>query len=330
MRIAVLGGGFAGLATAWHLLAQKRNIHVTLFDPAAIGGQASAVSAGLLHTYIGLHAKYNQYGREGYLETERLLQVAERALGLPVCARSGLLRPALNEGQMLDYRLCAEKNEDTEWLSVEQAQQKVQGLIESPALWIKSALTIYPDLYLEGLWMACQQLGLKREARAISDLSELSGYDAVILATGPQSLSFPELQETRLSLIKGQILELKWPESLSPLPLPINSQAYIVMNRDNKSCIIGSTYERTFTSCEPDADHALNEILPKAAALIPALAGAQVLGCRAGIRVSAPDHLPMIKQVAHRTWLFTGLGSKGLLYHALYAKKIVQEIINQL
>lgn len=93
MKVAVLGAGFAGLATVWQLL--KERVAVTLFDPAGIGGQASAVSAGLLHTYVGLHAKYNLEGREGYLETENLLQVAERALGMAVSLKSGLLRPAL-------------------------------------------------------------------------------------------------------------------------------------------------------------------------------------------------------------------------------------------
>ena len=325
MKVAVLGAGFAGLATVWQLL--KERVAVTLFDPAGIGGQASAVSAGLLHTYVGLHAKYNLEGREGYLETENLLQVAERALGMAVSLKSGLLRPALTEEQRLDYRLCAEKHADTEWLSAEQTRQKIPYLSAFPALWIKSAMTVYPDLYLKGLWIACEKLGAKWEKKAVTQLTELAEFDAIILATGPQSLTFPELQSARLHLIKGQIVELAWPATLKPLAMPVNSQAYIVMNRDNRSCIIGSTYERGFTSPEPDIAFALREILPKAAALVPALAEAKVLNCRAGIRVSAPGHLPLVKQIDPKVWLFSGLGSKGLLYHALYAKKLVNELI---
>lgn len=327
MKIAILGTGFAGLATAWHLL--QKGVSVTLFDPTGIGGQASSVSAGLLHTYVGLHAKYNLHGREGYEETDALLHVAEKALGKPVCSRSGLLRPALTEEQRLDYRLCAEKHADTEWLSAEQAQLMVPCVAPCPALWIKSAITVYPELYLAGLWKACSELGARWEQRSVTQLAELNAYDAIILATGPQTLAFPEAQGAKLHLLKGQILELSWPPSLAPLSMPVNSQAYIVMHRNHTSCIIGTTYERTFTSPEPDPEYAVAEILPKATACIPALAEAQVLGCRAGIRVAGPGHLPVVRQVAPKIWLYSGLGSKGLLYHALYARKLVQELVDK-
>ena len=51
-RYAVIGGGFAGVATAWHLLAHaKRPVRVDLFDGAGIAGGASGAAAGLLHPY---------------------------------------------------------------------------------------------------------------------------------------------------------------------------------------------------------------------------------------------------------------------------------------
>ena len=51
-RYAVIGGGFAGVATAWHLLAHaNRPVRVDLFDGAGIAGGASGTAAGLLHPY---------------------------------------------------------------------------------------------------------------------------------------------------------------------------------------------------------------------------------------------------------------------------------------
>lgn len=325
MKIAILGAGFAGLSTAWHL-SQNKHHSITLFDPSAIGGQASSISAGLLHTYVGLHAKYNPHGREGYEATLRLLDISSKALNQPVYLRSGLLRPALSDSQQIDYKICAEKYDDVEWWTAEQVQKRVKGISSHPALWVKSAITVYPDLYLKGLSIACQNIGVHLAKKAVSTLADLNDFDAIIVATGPKTLLFPECASLKLHLIKGQILELAWPNNLDPLTMPINSQAYIVMNRDNKSCILGSTYERSFNSTEPDLTTAIQEILPKAAALIPVLANSTILSCRAGIRVSGPDHLPLIQKISPKVWVFTGLGSKGLLYHALYAKKLADQL----
>ena len=51
-KYAIIGGGFAGVATAWHLLAHARTpVSVHLFDGAGIAGGASGAAAGLLHPY---------------------------------------------------------------------------------------------------------------------------------------------------------------------------------------------------------------------------------------------------------------------------------------
>ena len=51
-RYAVIGGGFAGVATVWHLLAHASTpLRVHLFDGAGIAGGASGAAAGLLHPF---------------------------------------------------------------------------------------------------------------------------------------------------------------------------------------------------------------------------------------------------------------------------------------
>ena len=70
-RYAIIGGGFAGVATAWHLLAAGEGsiAGIDLFDAAGLGGGASGAAAGLLHPYTpkgkvrGFHfpaAHYNE------------------------------------------------------------------------------------------------------------------------------------------------------------------------------------------------------------------------------------------------------------------------------
>ena len=46
-KIAIIGGGLAGLSTVFHLLEKQPDINVTVFDRTAVGtGGASSVAAG--------------------------------------------------------------------------------------------------------------------------------------------------------------------------------------------------------------------------------------------------------------------------------------------
>ncbi len=66
--------------------------------------------------------------------------------------------------------------------------------------------------------------------------------------------------------------------------------------------------------------------MPHVKALIPALANAPILNCQAGIRAFTKDRRPKAIPVSSKTWVFTGLGSKGLLYHALLAKEFASTL----
>lgn len=46
-RIAIIGGGLAGLSTVYHLLEKGTGLDITVLDPAPVGtGGASAVAGG--------------------------------------------------------------------------------------------------------------------------------------------------------------------------------------------------------------------------------------------------------------------------------------------
>lgn len=328
MRIAVVGAGFSGLAFMWNLLHiqnEKFPLEIVLFDPADLGENASGVSAGLLHPYAGPRAKLVEYGVEGQAATLALIQTASEALGVPVAEKTGQIRPALTVQQKQDFFQCASKHADVHW------HEKVPcPHICDPGIFIESSYLVKADLYLSGLWKACQEKGVRWEKRPITTLAELRKFDCKIITAGYAVTAIAELSSLPVRLVKGQVLEIEWPQELVPLQVPINSGAYLIKQSDPSRCIAGATFEHSFSTEIPDVRVARRLLQKKIAALVPPLARAPIVGCRSGIRAYTPDRFPLIKEVDPNTWVFTGLGSKGLLYHALFARFLAKEVMERI
>ncbi len=330
MQIAIVGAGFSGLAACWNLLqhpALGKRIKVVVFDEGGIGAGSSGMAAGLMHPYVGVHAKLNWMGIQGIAATQKLLDVASAAQGKAVANYCGILRLALSASQESDYKRCAAiHTAEVEWWDSQRCQALVPGLGGSPGLFIKTGASVFCPLYLAGLWKACQALGAVLEIKTVESLQELHAFDAVIVATGALVKAFPELSHLPITPVKGQLLEYAWPAGIEPLPAPLNSVNYLVMSESGGSCFAGATYEREFRSALPDPAFAQAEIGPKIAEMFPPLAAAQVVGCRAGLRASAAQRKPLMGRLDSRIWYLTGMGSKGLLYHALFAESLAAEI----
>jgi len=329
MKIAVIGSGFAGLATAWHLLSNQSTrdpVQITIFDDLGVGGQASGIAAGLLHPFAGLHAKLNRFGKEGFKSSSKLLEASSKAFGADVYKQSGLLRLSLTASQCQDYLKCSKLNDNVDFLTPLECRQLVPCISAISGIHIKEAITVFTKNYLEGLFLSCQQMGATFEHVKIESLNDLNHFDLVVVTAGMGTNLFLELKSMPITFLKGQILELEWPKEIKPLSIPISSQSYIVMSQDMKSCIVGATFEKQFSSLFEDPGFAESDIMPKVIALIPALSKAKIMNCKAAIRVSTRDHLPIIKKIHDRLFVFTGLGSKGLLYHSYYAEKLCEMI----
>lgn len=308
-KAIVAGAGFCGLATTYQLLLHGWD--VSLYDPKGIGKGTSGIAAGLLHPFAGESAKRSADADAGMHETLKLLAVADAELGKNVRTRGGIIRRAMTAIQTEDFAKCAQEYpEHVQW--------------DGTDLWINEGCAVHASLYLNGLWLACQRLGAtfhqqKVDASAVADL--------VVWATGADMADREPVDVGVLvTRVRGQLLEVQWPEDQPPLAMPISSKMYVVMDTENKSCIVGSTYERTRTDEIPDADFACRKILPKIYELLPFLKEMPILGCRAGVRASAPGHRPLLKRLNDKTFAIGGMGSKGLLYHALYATKLIDNI----
>lgn len=326
MKVAILGAGFCGLAVAWNLL-QIPNVEVVIFDPRPIATGTSSIAAGLLHPYVGAHSKLNWRAAEGMLATKKLLHIAEQTLGETVAYPQGMLRLAITAPQMQDFAGSVHLYTDVHWRSIEECRIATPHILPYPGIFIDSAITVDCESYLQGLWLACASRGALFKQIAIASLKELDRFDHIIATMGAHTTDMIELSHLPIRPTKGQVIEFSWPNNLPTLPYPINSQAYLLMNPRNASCIVGATYEKQYANESPDAEAAKKEILPKVRPFFPKIDALELISCRAGVRAGTPDRKPLIKQISDTCWVLTGMGSKGLLYHALFAEELVKKAL---
>jgi glycine/D-amino acid oxidase-like deaminating enzyme len=333
MRVAILGGGFAGLAVTWFILHYTQGSStVDLYDPEPIGGGASGLSSGLLHPYAGKHARLSWEAKRSMQEVHRLMTAASQAIAKPIILSKGILRPALFEEQITAFQTCAHTHSDTEWWDKKTCETKVAGLQLPPeggGLYISEGLTLDVKTYLQGLWQACALHGTQYHQQAMISQADLAAYDRILIAMGPLTKNFPPLKDLPITAVKGQILELKWPGNITPLPFSLISQKYLVMSPDQKSCLAGATFEHTFTSAKPDRAKAIDEIMPHVTAFFPSLERAEIIAVRAAFRASSHNHLPIVGKIDDKHYFFTGLGSKGLLYHAWVGKRVARALLTK-
>lgn len=194
-RFAIIGGGIAGVSTAFHLasLSHPSPIHIDLFDARALGAGASGAAAGILHPYNS-RGNLLWNGLAAFQEALNLVQAAEQAMlviakeeddteekkagdALPFVWRHGVVRPARDDKQAKSIeRNLTQKKDDTtlaELLTADALSKCVPGLhlpshttttttnennnqVNSAGFIVPSAIVLHPVRYLHALWKACQ------------------------------------------------------------------------------------------------------------------------------------------------------------------------------
>jgi glycine/D-amino acid oxidase-like deaminating enzyme len=312
MRIAIIGAGFCGLALSYFLLRFGKS-DLTLFDSKGIGGGASGIAAGLLHPYPGEQGRRSWRASEAIETTAALLREVEMTTGKKIASFEGIISLPQNEEQMLT------------WINHSQRFKDVE-LIEGNAFLITSGITVNCQAYLRNLWGMVAERGGCLIKRSINSFSDLEGYDHIVLAGGNGIAHFPESEKLRFRQTKGQVLKA---EALTPFQDERStvSKGYLAKGEAPGICYLGATYERLFTSVEPDRAIAEREILPKIARFFPDVDQLRIISCSSGVRVARIGHYyPIIAHFPPSKWVFTGMGSRGLLYHAYLAQALAEAI----
>lgn len=332
----IVGGGLAGACAALHL-SRTRSVLLLERDVPASG--ASGVAAGLVNPIMSQRAKPVWRMHEAL---DALQESLDLAGATSLFRKTGVIRPAADEEQAEIFRQAAKRMPDeADWLPHTYLADTFPD-VRAPfgALRVRNAGTVpVPELVRALLDAAVRngaEVALHADVRAWNENGQAASVDVVrtgkterfharhvILALGDAWSRYPDLAGLRLHRVKGQSVSVAPPTGLDPARVPILAgMGYVVPEAD--SFIVGSSYEHVFTSLEPDPDQT-RRILDKAAAMLPRLSEATVIEETAGVRVNVPGtRLPMLGPLpGHaRVWIFTGLGSKGLLMAPLLGREL--------
>jgi glycine/D-amino acid oxidase-like deaminating enzyme len=319
-KIAIAGAGFAGLSTAWHLL-QYPFVSVTLFDPKGIGGGASGVSTGLLHPFPGKLSRKSWQADVGMKSTAALISQVEEGWGRKVADRTGVLRLARTGQQQHDFRKVLD--DSCSWWPVEKVLEFLPQAAPVPALWIPEGITVYSKLYLEGLWLECCKKGATHKMEPFHSPEQ---FDQVVYATGFETLNIPFLAQAvhqfKLKSSRGQSLLCRWSEST---PCSLLSEGHLSPTEDPDLCQLGSTYEPIDSPFDVGKALALKE---KIALFYPPARHFEVVETRVGTRIARDrGYRPVVMKIDPKNWVFSGLGSRGLLYHAWLGEALAEALM---
>ena len=288
--LTVRGAGIFGLSVAW--ACARRGARVRVIDPFGPGAGASGGVVGALAP----HVPENWNDKKAF-QFESLImagpfwaEVAEAGGVSPGYARLGRVQPVMDEAGLALAR-AREAGAATLWQGRAEWRVEAAGggwCPESPTGYvIRDTLSarLHPR-------RACAALVAALRARGCEVLREGPDAGRVLWATGVAGLEALNAGHSRQvgNGVKGQGAVLDF--DARDLPQLFADTVHIVPHEDGTTAV-GSTSERDFDDAT-STDAQLDAVIARACAAVPALSGARVLECWAGVRPRTRSRAPML------------------------------------
>ena len=204
LRVAIVGGGYAGLACALRLGGIAKIIHVYALEEPGHGG-ASAQSAGLMHP-LNKNGAPLWNGDRGYQQSRALMDSLQAHSSASIYKEIAVLRPMFSSMEFSKWKKNSIRFPNMVRM-IEGANQysSISGTNQSRgdetfygAAWVQCAILVNSKQYLRAMWNQVQKMCDSTEwiVKRVNDLERLSAaYDIVILCCGSAAnkilLSFP-------------------------------------------------------------------------------------------------------------------------------------------
>jgi glycine oxidase len=331
--VVIAGAGLAGAAAALYLSETQRVIVLEAARPSA---GASGAAAGLVNPLMGRKAK-RTWQADAALDA--LHETLDRAGAASLFSAGGVVRPAMTDKQVRFFEESGSAHpEHGSWFAPEAAAERFPWLpTPRGALLVRRGGAIHVPNFVAAMLEAARANGADVQSytrvtgwtEATDGVRVRVEHDGatdeistkrLLLAIGWGLRRFPAWADLDLRGVKGQTVRVRRPPGLT-LERPISGRGYAVP--DGKAIIVGSSYEHDFNDVRPSPEQT-DLILQKADQMLPGLAAAEVLDATAGVRIMTRSNRPLLGPLpgAERVWVFTGLGSRGLLSAPLLARRL--------
>ncbi|MDI6400916.1 FAD-dependent oxidoreductase [Balneolaceae bacterium ANBcel3] len=342
--VMIIGAGLAGLSTAAHLIEQKKGIQVLIYEARKISSGASGVPGGMVNPVTGQKANIVWNAEKGMSLLEKRLKTLEAHSSKNLFKETGIIRPAVDDqlAERLSY-LFKKRNlpkEWMEWLNEINLAEKVPGLKHSAGgLFIYKGKVVQTPEYLKAYAEYLESNGVTFQ---FGGPSRLKYHDAqwslqcgrkvikanqIVVAAGSKSRENRFWIDLPIRSVKGQLALYESDTPLDNLPA-VSAYGYIAP-LGKHTLAVGSTYESIFDDENPD-EHASKQLDDRLKDLLPSIyPSCRKVGLWSGIRATTPDRLPIAgKHPEYDTmYIYTGLGSKGLLLSEVVAEQLVQYLL---
>jgi glycine/D-amino acid oxidase-like deaminating enzyme len=280
----------------------------------------------LLHP-LSPRGKLVHWGLEGLASASRLVESASRFA--PHCVlRDRLFRVALTEQNVISLKNSTSL-EICRWMSKNEMDAALGSHSMGGLELSHGCKVIHVPSYLEGLYIACQVMG-PIVWQTKYDVSALANHDVIVWAGGAGMFQDGLLDRKLLpiQLIRGQSLVLR-PTHDAQREAALCGK-YIAPLLENR-ILVGASHE--FGDKPLTEEKLYDELRAKSYNLAPDLWDNSVVdmvtcGWRVQSKRGRHGRLPIVGQVSEKQWIFTGLSSRGLLYHGIYAEKLAGMILS--
>lgn len=230
------------------------------------------------------------------------------------------------------------------WQTEQQIEERHPGInCIGGGLWLPIGLTVNIRNYIKSYAHLLRSMdieihtGLKAEFHYQDTHWKISTYKTdfksnnLIFATGYNTVDHPYWKFLPLEGVKGQVAIYKAKKQLLNFEHSISSMGYIARFRKSNRFIQGSTYEHDFTNLQTNIDGE-EYLRSRTKKVLPSLAeNAELVKQWAGVRVNTPDRKPVLGEHPEmkNLYVFTGLGSKGLMYGKFLANHFADHLSSQ-
>jgi glycine/D-amino acid oxidase-like deaminating enzyme len=339
----ILGAGIAGLSLADAL--RERDFSVIVLEKDDIASGASGTPGGLVNPATGRRGKKVWKAEQCYEAIRQNLEKVQAASAHSFFWNNGLLRPALTS--KMAHKMRQQFNDTSwpegwcQWQTEGQVKERHPGIncIEG-GLWLPIGLTVDVGAYLKAYADYLCSSGVVVEAQTGPEFHQEDDRWIIhtskkrwksrnlVFATGYATIDDPIWKFLPLEGVKGQVAKFRAGETMLPFEHSISSMGYIARLDSPTEFIQGSTYNHHFDTLKPEAG-GVQYLRERTQKVLPELAKlAELVSQWTGVRVNTPNRKPVLGRHPDikNLHIFTGLGSKGLMYGKFLAEHYAEHL----